>query len=163
MRHGNRVEWALHCALTLAGLGKGQRLSGAALAELYEVPPQYLAKALQSMATAGLVDSVPGRAGGYCLARAASSISLLDVIDAIEGGEPAFRCQEIRRRGPCSRIKSRHFVKPCLLAEAMHRAESAWRRELSGLTLADVLADVAREVPAVIRDALVEWTSSRVT
>ncbi|MCI4591832.1 Rrf2 family transcriptional regulator [Sphingobium sp. BYY-5] len=39
--------------------------------------------------------------GGYQLARASSEISLLDIVQAIEGTEPLFRCTEIRRRDPC--------------------------------------------------------------
>ena len=163
MRHGNQVEWALHCAVTLAALEPGQRLSGAALAELYEAPPTYLAKALQAMAGAGLVDSAPGRGGGYSLARPASAISLIDVIDAVQGSDPLFRCQEIRRRGPCRAVKARHFSKPCQLADAMARAEAAWRDELARVTLEDVKRRVAHEVSPVIRSVLVDWTASRVT
>lgn len=161
MRHGNQIEWALHCVVTLASLEPEQRLSGADLTELYEVPPQYLAKALQSLARSGLVESSPGRSGGYSLAVPPANIRLIDIIDAVEGNEPLFRCQEIRRRGPCRRIDAKHFAKPCQLATAMKRAESAWRDQLARVSVEDILSDVEAHVPPAIQDVLIDWTKDR--
>ena len=49
---------------------------------------------------AGVLETVKGPRGGYRLARPAAEITVLDVVEAIDGDEPAFRCTEIRRRGP---------------------------------------------------------------
>jgi len=162
-RLGNQVEWALHSATTLAALPAGKRLSAGALAELYEVPPKYLAKALQALAGAGLITSTSGPRGGYALAKPPSSIRLIDVVDAVEGGEKLFRCQEIRRRGPCRKVPGKIFSKTCQLADAMWRAESAWRKELESQTLADMVASVVRDVPPVILNVVGKWVTQHAT
>ena len=55
------------------------------LAERMAIPPAILPSVMQRLNRAGLVTAREGRAGGYALARAASSISLLEVIEAVEG------------------------------------------------------------------------------
>ena len=99
MRLGAGVEWALHCCTTLGALRDGEALAAADLATLFDVPPSYLAKALQALSAAGIVGSSRGPAGGYSLARSADHLTMLDVVDAVDG-EPTFRCTEIRKRGP---------------------------------------------------------------
>src|SRR5260221_3138419 len=100
MQLGQGVEWALHCCTVLALVPPGNAVPAARLAEYHGVPPAYLAKHLQALAQVGIVESVAGRNGGYRLARPARDIALIDVVDAVEGADPAFRCTEIRRRGP---------------------------------------------------------------
>src|SRR3954451_2455629 len=126
MQLGQGVEWALHCCTVLAIVPADQTLPAARLAEYHGVPSAYLAKHLQALAQAGIVESVAGRKGGYRLAKPATDISLLDVIDAVEGASPAFRCTEIRRRGPGS-MPARAYGQRCGIARAMDRAEQAWR------------------------------------
>jgi len=55
------------------------------LAERMAIPPAILPSVMQRLHRAGLVTAREGRAGGYALARASSSISLLEVIGAVEG------------------------------------------------------------------------------
>src|SRR6266508_5269600 len=100
MRLGEGVEWALHCCTLLAVLPPDQAMPASRLAEYHGVPGAYLAKHLQALSQAGIVEAVPGRRGGYRLARRPDEITLLDVVDAVEGAEGSFRCTEIRRRGP---------------------------------------------------------------
>src|SRR4051812_43999481 len=100
MKLGDGVEQAIHCVAMLAGLPPQRVLAAAALAEFHGVSPSYLLKHLQALSSAGIVAAVPGPAGGYRLARTPSQISLLDIVVAVEGAEPAFRCAEIRQRGP---------------------------------------------------------------
>ena len=147
MRLGEPVEWALHCATVLALLPPNAALPGAKLAEFHGVPAAYLAKALQSLSRAGIVESVAGRKGGYRLGRPPAEITLLDVIEAVEGHESSFRCTEIRKRGP-ARVSPRLYSPVCAIAEAMYRADEAWRAELRQTTVADLLQKLATSVPA---------------
>jgi Rrf2 family protein len=55
------------------------------IAEAYHIPPQLLAKILQTLAKAGILISHAGTNGGYALARAAEDISAFEVIRAIDG------------------------------------------------------------------------------
>jgi Rrf2 family protein len=143
MKLSDGIEQAIHCVALMAGLDAGGVLSAAALAEFHGVSPSYLLKHLQALSRAGLVDTLPGPKGGYRLARAPDAISLLDIVLAVEGAEPAFRCAEIRQRGP-NPVASRHFKMPCGIKVAMLKAEQAYRAELSQTSVADVLGDLAR-------------------
>ena len=146
MRLGEPVEWALHCTTVLALLPDGAAMPASKLAEFHGVPAAYLAKALQSLSRAGLVESVPGRHGGYRLGRPPADVTLLDVIEAVEGRESSFRCTEIRKRGP-ARVAPRLYSPVCAIAEAMYRADEAWRVELRKTTVADLLQKLAATVP----------------
>ena len=138
MRMSEGVEWCIHCAITLAMLPAGQSLPGAQLAELHGVPAPYLAKHLQAMSRAGLITSQPGPRGGYRLARPANEITVLDVVEAVEGAEPAFRCAEIRRQGAVA-LEAPTSVKVCCVARTMDRADAAWRNELRATTIEDLV------------------------
>lgn len=147
MRLSEGVEWAVHCCTVLAFLPPDRGLPAHRLAEYHGVPPAYLAKHLQSLSAAGLVESRRGRAGGYRLARSADEISLLEIVLAVDGPEPAFSCSEIRRRGP-AKVDDRLYSPVCGIAAAMWRAESAYRKELAAVSIADVVAGLARDVPS---------------
>ena len=137
MKLGDGVEQAIHCVLLLSSLRPTGVLSAAALAEFHGVSPSYLLKHLQALAGAGLLESVPGPKGGYRLAKPADRITLLDVVIAVEGPEPAFRCAEIRRRGP-SPVAPHFFKTPCAVNAAMLKAERAYRAELKKVTVAEL-------------------------
>ena len=140
MKLGDGVEQAIHCVLVLSGLSKDGVLSAAALAEFHGVSTSYLLKHLQALAGAGLLESVPEPKGGYRLARPSDRITLLDIVVAVEGPEPAFRCAEIRQRGP-SPVAPHFFKSPCAVNAAMLKAERAYRAELKKVTVADLNAD----------------------
>ena len=142
MKLGDGVEQAIHSVGMLAGLSEGGVLSAAALAEFHGVSTSYLLKHLQSLSSAGIVATVPGPKGGYRLARPTDKITLLDIVLAVEGPQPAFRCAEIRQRGP-NPLPGRYFTKPCGINAAMLKAEKVYRAELAKTTIADILGDLA--------------------
>jgi Rrf2 family protein len=151
MQMGEGVEWALHSCALLALVPPDRTLPAARLAEYHGVPPAYLAKHLQALAQAGIVESVPGRKGGYRLSRPADEVTLLEVIEAVEGTGPSFRCREIRRRGP-ARLPASEYRAPCGIDAAMQRAEDAWRAELATQTIGDVLRHLSVSVsPVAVR------------
>jgi Rrf2 family protein len=144
MRISDGVEWAVHLCGVLGAAPDGRRVSGTKLAEFYDLPPAYLAKHLQALSRAGIVNADRGVKGGYRLGRTPSKISLLDIVLAIEGSQPAFRCMEIRQRGPCAAAPSA-CRKACPIASAFLGAEAAWRQALAGVTLAEINAVAAAE------------------
>jgi len=137
MKLGDGVEQAIHCVLLLSGLSETGVLSAQALAEFHGVSPSYLLKHLQAMAGAGLLESVPGPKGGYRLAKPAEKITLLDIVLAVEGPQSAFRCAEIRQRGP-NPVANHFFKSPCAVNAAMLKAEKVYRAELKKVTIADL-------------------------
>src|SRR5579883_3151621 len=129
MKRSEGIEWGLHCAAFLAALPPGAVLAGRALAEFHGVSETYLLKHLKALTRAGILDALPGPKGGYRLARPAEQITLLEVAQAIEGKQPAFRCTEIRQRGPAC-VEPEAYRSPCAINAAMLRAEAAWRDSL---------------------------------
>ncbi len=140
MALGEGIEWAAHVCALLAALPPGRSLSVAALAEFHELPKAYLAKQCQTLARAGLVRSNRGPNGGYCLARPAAKITLWDVLAALDGSGPEFRCQEIRRRGPCPSRQG--ITTPCSIAAAFWEAERFYRERLQKVTIAEIVAQL---------------------
>jgi Rrf2 family protein len=141
MKLGDGVEQAIHSVAMLSGLSDGGVLTAAALAEFHGVSTSYLLKHLQALSGARLVETVPGPKGGYRLAKKPDDITLLDIVLAVEGPAPAFRCAEIRQRGP-NPLPGRYFTAPCGINAAMLKAEKAYRAELAKVTIADILADL---------------------
>jgi Rrf2 family protein len=139
MKLSEGVEAAIHCAATLAGVEGDATMPGSALAMQFGLSPSYLLKHLNALTAAGVLESVPGPAGGYRLARAAERISLLDIVLAVEGPQPAFRCGEIRQGGPV-KLDASAYVKPCGINAAMLRAEKAYRAALASEKLSDIVA-----------------------
>jgi Rrf2 family protein len=154
MRISEGVEWGVHCAVLLAVLPPDTALPTGRLAEYHGVPAAYLAKHLQAMSRAGVLESVPGPRGGYRLARPANRISMLDVVEAIDGSTPAFRCTEIRRRGPTA-VGAREYRVPCSIHQVMDRADAAWRTELAATSIADLVEMVGRHAsPLALRKGI---------
>jgi Rrf2 family protein len=139
MQMGEGVEWGLHCCVTLGWLSDEGPVSIRRLAAWFDLPQEYLKKRLQALTRAGVLASAPGVKGGFSLARPPEQITIMDVVTALEGPAEAFRCEEIRQRG--AGAEGGRFGRPCGISVAMRRAELAWRRELAGQTIADLMAD----------------------
>jgi Rrf2 family protein len=136
------VEWALHCCVVLTSVD--EPVPATRLAELHDVSASYLAKQLQALSRAGLVRSVQGKAGGYVLTREPASITVLDVVEAVDGPGQAFTCTEIRQRGPLATPAGSCAV-PCAISRAMTRADAAWREALRTVSIADLVQDVGAD------------------
>jgi Rrf2 family transcriptional regulator, iron-sulfur cluster assembly transcription factor len=108
------------------------------IAEAMDVPPGYIPQILAVLVRAGLAESEAGPSGGYRLARPPATISLLDVIVAVEGDISSTEC--VLRGGPC------RWEGVCAVHEPWSRAQEALRGELAAATLEDVArADAALE------------------
>ena len=150
------MEWALHCCTVLAVVPPDQALPAAKLAEFHGVPAAYLAKHLQALSRAGIAESIPGKRGGYRLARPAGEITLLDVVDAVEGTAPVFRCSEIRQRGPAA-LPASEYRTACTITAAMRRAEAAYRDELRSQTVLGLVLELAQVIHPEAVDKTASW------
>ncbi|MGJ5620708.1 RrF2 family transcriptional regulator [Sulfitobacter sp. MF3-043] len=140
-RLGDGVEAALHCAAVLAALPMGKVLSGRDLAALHGISESYLLKHLRTLTAAGVTEAVPGPRGGYRLTRPAKDISMLDVVEAIDGQGPTYVCREIRQKGDVTTNARCAYEKDCFVKRRMLNAEVLWREALRGQTLQDLLDD----------------------
>lgn len=158
------VEYGLHCLLFLASPDDGAAAPGVRdLADLQGIPAEYLAKIFTKLAKAGLVIATEGARGGFALARPPQDISVLDVVEAIDGKKPLFECREIRPR--CALFEDGAptwaTTGPCSIHSIMLNAEQCMRDELSAHSLADLAARVAAKAPAEFGHQVASWLNDR--
>jgi Rrf2 family protein len=155
MKLPTSTEWLLHCATTLAQLEQSQTASAAQLADYYAVPAPYLAKQLQSLVKAGVLSATPGPRGGFRLARPAAQITLLQVVEAVDGAASPYECREIRQQGRGA-LPPEECRSPCILAAKMAEAHQAWRSALATTTLADIVGGLPATAPRRTRRRIAE-------
>ncbi len=86
MKISAKTEYACIAMLELASrYGSGEPVRIRKIAERHDVPPRFLVQILLQLKGAGLVASTRGAAGGYHLLRSPESVSLGEVMEAIEG------------------------------------------------------------------------------
>ncbi len=161
---GSGVEYGLHCMLYLVDAPAQRPPSARDLAEFQGVSPTYVAKLFTQLEKAGLVVSAEGVRGGFRLARPAREITLLDVVDAIEGAKPLFRCREVRAK--CVLFAAAAPPKwatrgTCAIHASMREAEARMRQSLQGQTLADLAGRVTPKLPAAFIKSAESWFHER--
>lgn len=158
---GTGVEYALHCLLWIA-CPLEQPPSSRDLAEMQGVPLPFLKKILSKLEKAGIVEASGGIRGGYRLARPPEKISVLNVVDAVDGHKPLFDCQEIR--GRCALFEGKppawSMRGVCGIHAVMIRAEKAMREDLAKTSLMS-LAGSAPSKASDISDQVHDWFADR--
>jgi len=102
------------------------------LAEAYDISRNHLVKVVNQLANLGYLETTRGRGGGVLLGQPAGDIIIGDVIEAVE---PGFDMAE------CFSVGANHcrLTPVCRLKGIMNEAKTAFLRELSRHTLADVV------------------------
>jgi Rrf2 family protein len=85
MQITRQADYAVRAVLYLAGLNNGRRAPTSEIARKQHIPPSFLAKIVSQLSVAGVVQTSRGARGGVSLARPSRDISLLEVIEAIDG------------------------------------------------------------------------------
>ncbi|MFC2055349.1 RrF2 family transcriptional regulator [Chloroflexota bacterium] len=85
MQITRQADYAVRAVLFLARLGPDRMAATSAIAEDQRIPPSFLAKIVSQLSVAGLLKTSRGARGGVSLARPAEEISLLEVVEAIDG------------------------------------------------------------------------------
>jgi Rrf2 family protein len=116
----SKTDLALRALRHLSDLG--ERAGRDKLALVLRTTPDYLARVMAPLVNHGWVDSRPGRLGGYEIAPKTDRLSVLDVINAVEG-VPLDRC--VLRSGPCEPDRF------CSLHQPWSRARDALLSELA--------------------------------
>ncbi|EAW1229051.1 Rrf2 family transcriptional regulator [Salmonella enterica] len=97
--YSSGVEYGIHSLMCMVdSKGDAREMSVREIADLQSVPYDYLAKIFTRLSKAGLVRSIEGKGGGFQLAKPAEHITVLDVVNAIDGDKRIFECREIRQR-----------------------------------------------------------------
>ena len=125
-----RSDYAIRAMLALAGGTKGL-LSSRRIAQEMKIPPRFLPQIMSDLTRAGLVSAHPGRSGGYQLARSADAVTLLTVIEAVEGDPHRQIC--VMRGTPCGDGGE------CGVHYVFYAAEGALLQMLGSATLKGVI------------------------
>lgn len=105
------------------------------VAESYGIPPEALAKILQRLVKAGLLQSHHGMNGGYILARDPHSISAFEVIRAIDG--PLFITSCVTVRGECDQTDR------CTIREPLRKVNNSIEEVLRKITISEMKDEAA--------------------
>ncbi len=92
MIFGNSTEYAIRGLGELAGRSSGRTVLLDQLVAGTGLPRDFMAKIFQKLVRAGILRSAKGRGGGFALARPAHEITLMQIIEAIEGPQTFDRC-----------------------------------------------------------------------
>lgn len=148
MRISAKVDYAVRAAAELAERSPGRQAgatTGETLGTAQGIPTKYLENILAELRRAGIVGSRRGADGGYWLARAASDVSIADIVRAVEGP-----LADVRGEAP----EALSYVGPAQPLERVWVATRASvRHVLEATTLAHLVADdLPAEVEALLTD-----------
>lgn len=90
-------SYALHAVAYMAARKRKQPVASHHIAKARGIPERFLLKVLKPLVSARVLHSVKGPNGGYRLARPASEISMLDIVEAVDG--------PIRGQAPLAQIE----------------------------------------------------------
>ena len=132
MKLSRTVDYALRATMLLAEEETLQPIPCSQLAKQGEMPERFLLQILRSLVTHGILRSTRGVDGGYTMVRSPSDVSLLEIIEAIEGpvGVPD------EQDAPSSKVNAAHGR----LHHALHEVAESMRRQLSTIKIAHLLA-----------------------
>jgi Rrf2 family protein len=85
MQITRQADYAVRAIYYLANLGQESRASTSQIAKEQHIPPSFLAKIISQLSVAGLLHTSRGARGGVTLARDPKEITMLDVVEAIDG------------------------------------------------------------------------------
>jgi Rrf2 family protein len=126
------TDYALRALIRL-GEAEGHA-SVSALAEATEVPEKFLRKIMQRLHRAGMVESRQGPFGGYRLAQPLREVSVLDVVEVVQG--PVLLNECFAAPDICEQVDT------CPLRERLGQMQGRLRAELSDMRLSDVAGAV---------------------
>jgi len=123
------------------------------IAEESEIPTHFLAKILQQLARKGFLRSSKGPTGGFALRRAPDDITLLEIVDAIDGLAEYERCP--------SGITECNDEAPCGMHESWKELRSRIIGYLEGTTISDVARSLQQKREALAKLARKRRTAKR--
>jgi Rrf2 family iron-sulfur cluster assembly transcriptional regulator len=133
-----QADYAVRSMVHLADLPLDSRVSTATISEAEGIPLPFLTKVISRLATAGLVTTSRGMGGGVSLARQPEQVTLLQVIEAVDG--PIVLNQCLLRSGACEREPQ------CAAHDVWGEIQDRLVRELSSVTMKDLTERQAEKI-----------------
>jgi Rrf2 family protein len=131
MQITRQADYAVRAVLYLARLGQTERAATSQVAQEQHIPPSFLAKIISQLSIAGLLHTSRGARGGVTLAREPKDITLLEVIEAIDG--PILLNECVGESEACT------FDENCPLRPVWCEAQSELVARLKGTNFAHLL------------------------
>jgi Rrf2 family iron-sulfur cluster assembly transcriptional regulator len=133
-----QADYAIRSMIHLAGLAFDGRVSTATISEAEGIPLPFLTKVISRLATAGLVTTSRGMGGGVSLARPPEEVSLLQVVEAVDGPIILNIC--LLRSGTCEREPY------CAAHDVWAEVQDRLIQDLSAVTMKDLTERQAQKI-----------------
>jgi len=137
MQLTRHTDYAIRTLIYLGDLPAGERAQIQAICEHFAISQNHLSKVVNQLAREGFVDTLRGRGGGICLAKAPTAINLGELIRKTENSLQLIDCN----KPPCTLRANCRFKD--ILGEAM----TAFLATMDGYTLADILDSELQALP----------------
>ena len=137
LRFSKKADYALIALKDLASRPLGSSSNAREIAGRYDIPVELMAKVLQRLVRMGIVASHQGTRGGYQLARDANSISVADVIQAIDGPVLVTACSD--------EDESCEQYAKCNVRDPLWRLKDRIVQSLASFTVNELVSDEAPE------------------
>ncbi len=131
MQITRQADYAMRAVLYLSELGSERRAATSQIADEKRIPPSFLAKIVSQLSVAGLLQTSRGARGGVSLARSPEEISLLEVVEAIDG--PILLNECVADDGVCV------FGEDCSLRPVFCDAQAELVARLEGTTFGSLI------------------------
>ena len=141
--YSRSVEYGLRALTHLAMLPRGAQKMAREIAAEENTPMFYLAKTLQQLARTGILHSVRGPSGGFSLNRPSHKISVMDVVEALDGSDAFERC--------AVGLSECDDKTPCPLHDSFKPVRQAVVRYLTRTTLTDLAGELEHKQKAAAR------------
>jgi Rrf2 family protein len=131
MQITRQADYAVRAIIYLSQLNPGEKASTKNIAEIQQIPLSFLAKIVAQLSVAGIINTLRGAKGGVSLSRHPEEISVLDVVEAIDG--PILLNQCVHESHDCP-------VEKCAMRGIWVRSQRALVKELKSTNF-KLLAD----------------------
>ena len=132
MQITRQADYAVRAVLYLSRMGDNQRAATSKVAQAQHIPPSFLAKIISQLSIAGLLHTSRGARGGVTLAREPKDITLLEVVEAIDG--PIMLNECVGANATCT------FDKDCPLRPVWCDAQEELVNRLRGTNFEQLMA-----------------------
>lgn len=153
MKISTQSRYGLRALFDIAYHSAGQSTQVKDIAERQEISPRYLEQIFQKLKRGGIIKSIRGPAGGYCLVKKPEQITIGDVIRAADGPIQLVSCGS-KKSG--ARICQR--VAECVTTDIWREASSRLMDYFDSITLEDLCKEAqAKGVERAIDSSLMYY------
>ena len=146
LRLSKKADYALMAMKHLAQNGGALSASAREIAAQYDIPIELMAKVLQRLVRTGLLASTQGTRGGYALGRPPGAISVVDVIEAIDGPLTVTACSTVKN--DCEQFSK------CSIRDPLWQIRERIAAALGTVTIAEIAAENTSSPVAVSKAAV---------